>query len=247
MTQFQMSAISLRNIDFSYSSEEKVINQLTLDINEGEFVTFVGRSGCGKSTILRIIAGILVPSSGTSVVDREAKIGMVFQDPVLLPWRSVAKNVELGMETIGVPQTQRKIFAKNALRKVGLTNSDNAFPNVLSGGMQQRVAIARAIAADPSLLLLDEPFSALDYMSREELQEVLEELLELSRRTTVLVTHDIGEAVYLSDRVLVLHPVECNIIREFSIRLSKPRREERFSKGFLSYVREIRDTLRKVE
>ncbi|NJK48159.1 ABC transporter ATP-binding protein [Candidatus Gracilibacteria bacterium] len=204
------------------------LENINLDIAEGEIVSLVGTSGCGKSTLLRIISGLDVPTSGQVYIDREPitkphpAIGVVFQEPRLMPWLNVRDNVRFGLDT--VPKVRRERLTETILDRVGLSNFACALPRQLSGGMAQRVAIARALVTNPAILLLDEPFSALDAFIRSALQNHLLEIWEYDRPTMVLVTHDLEEALVLSDRVIVMRGNPGHIYQEFRLDLPRPRK-----------------------
>ncbi|WP_239073327.1 ABC transporter ATP-binding protein [Sediminihabitans luteus] len=186
------------------------VDDLSLDVAAGELVTVVGPSGCGKSTLLDLVAGLSTPTSGRILVDgREVTgpgldRGIVFQQYALLPWRSAQRNVELGLEARGLPAPERRRVAREKLELVGLAGFEDRYPHELSGGMKQRVAIARALAFDPEVLLMDEPFAALDAQTREQLQDELLRIWRATGKTIVFITHGIEEAVYLGQRVVVL-------------------------------------------
>ena len=191
-----MIAISKVSKNFE---EVQALEEVNLDIATGEFVSIVGPSGCGKSTLLRIIAG-LVPSKGSII--KPKKGAFVFQDSALLPWRTVQKNVELLMELEGIEDKKQK--AKKALAQVGLTGFEKSYPHQLSGGMKMRLSLARSLVLDPEYILLDEPLSAVDELTREVLQEEINEMWTRDKFTAILVTHNVAEAVYLSNRVIVM-------------------------------------------
>jgi NitT/TauT family transport system ATP-binding protein len=205
--------ISVRELEKYYPTRGgriHALSQLSFEIKDGEFVTVVGPSGCGKSTLLKIIAGIVPKSAGTILLDGQeiegpsAKIGIVFQTPVLLPWRTVTDNVLLPVD---VQRHKREAFrerAVNMLKLVGLTGFESRYPFELSGGMQQRVSICRALINDPSILLMDEPFGALDAMTREHMNVWLQNIWLESRKTVLFITHSIPEAVFLADHVIVM-------------------------------------------
>jgi NitT/TauT family transport system ATP-binding protein len=180
------------------------IDTLDLNVAPGEFLAILGPSGCGKSTLLRIIAGLDRPSAGRVSLEQGAKIAYVFQDAHLLPWRTVLKNVALPLELMGAGKSQRLAAAEAALHQVGLSDSLHRYPNQLSGGMRMRVSLARALVIDPTLLLLDEPFAALDEITRQKLDEQLRRLWLQRGLTVLFVTHSTGEAVFLADRAVVL-------------------------------------------
>lgn len=219
-----------------------VLNDLTLRLEEGSFVTIIGRSGSGKSTFLDLVMGLEKPSSG--VVEKRAglSMGYVFQRPALLPWRSLLRNVALPLEIIGRPRAERKERAMEALRQVGLDYAGKRFPFQLSGGMSQRAAIARALVQDPDVLLMDEPFSALDPLLRENLNINLVKLWQRTRKTILFVTHSIDEAVLLSDRILILE--NGSFIKSFEVGVPRPRTFETLATPeFAQTVREIHEYL----
>lgn len=187
-----------------------VLRHISFDVQEGEIVSLIGESGCGKTTLLRIVQGLIKNDAGTISVDGTPVSGpgrdrgFVFQQATLLPWRSARQNVEFGLELQGVEKAKRRERAQTLLELVGLGRAGDQFPHELSGGMQQRVGLARALAIDPSILLMDEPFSALDAQTREVLQKELLRIQAETRKTILFVTHDLDEAIYLSNRVIVL-------------------------------------------
>lgn len=222
--------------------ETTVLQDISLSVRAGEVVSVVGPSGCGKTTLLRIIDGLLDPDSGTIAVDGREVRGpgidraVVFQQPNLLPWRSALRNVELGLEFQRIRAPERTERARRVLSLVGLDGFSAHLPHQLSGGMQQRVGLARALVMEPSILLMDEPFSALDAQTREELQGELLRLQETTDVTVLLVTHDLDEAVYLSDRVFVLGRGPGRILSVIDVSLPRPRGdmvETRAEPGFL--------------
>ena len=205
------------------------LKDIDLDIRDAEFISIVGPSGCGKTTLLKILAGILsrtsgeVTMAGRSLSGPSRELGVVFQAPVLLPWRTVLQNV---MVPIQVQRRDRAVFearARALIAMVGLAGFEHKYPSELSGGMQQRVGICRALVHDPSFLLMDEPFGALDAMTRESMNEELQRLWRESRKTILLVTHSIPEAVYLADRVVVMTPRPGRIVDVLDIDLPRPR------------------------
>jgi NitT/TauT family transport system ATP-binding protein len=212
-----------------------------------EIVAIVGPNGSGKSTLLRILGGLLPPTSGRvevagrQVLGPDPRVGFVFQEPRLLPWRSARDNVALPLELVGQPPSERRTRADELLALVGITGFPDARPAQLSGGMRQRVALARALALDPAVLLMDEPFSALDALTRERLNVEVLRLWERTRTTTIVVTHSIPEAVFLADRVLVLSPRPAHVAAEIPIELPAPRSLGTLgSPAFAAYAAEVR-------
>ncbi|MCC6195658.1 MAG: ABC transporter ATP-binding protein [Burkholderiales bacterium] len=223
------------------------LDALDFRIAADEFVTLLGPSGCGKSTVLKLIAGVIRPSSGrilfngTPLAKPSRDIGMVFQRPILVPWRSVLDNILFPIEMLGWPVRKHIDEAKRLIELVGLRGFERARPDELSGGMQQRVSICRALAYDPQVLLMDEPFAALDAMTREELGIELLKIWTQRRKTVVFVTHSIVEAVLLADRVIVLTSRPGRIVKEIEIGLPRPRTlDMEFSGEFKEHVEEIR-------
>jgi NitT/TauT family transport system ATP-binding protein len=205
------------------------LDSVDLKIGQGEFVAIIGRSGCGKSTLLRIVAGLLPASTGQVLVDDSVvtkprkDVAMMFQRPALLPWRSVLANVMLPAEIMNLPRGRHLERAHHLLATVGLTGFEKRLPHELSGGMQQRVALCRALLPQPRILLMDEPFSALDALTREELAVELQNIHATLRPTTVFVTHSIQEAVLLADRVVVMSPRPGRVRKILDIRIPRPR------------------------
>jgi len=233
-------------------SGEKVLalEGTNLSITENEFITVVGRSGCGKSTLLKLIAGILPPTRGEisikgMVVNEPRKdVGMVFQNPVLLPWRNVWKNILFPIEIMRLPSEQYREKAKKLIDLVGLSGFENKVPRELSGGMQQRVSICRSLIHDPNILLMDEPFGALDAMTRDELGLELTRIWQQERKTVIFVTHSIPEAVFLGDRVVVMSPRPGRVVKIVPVNLRRPRSiDMEFTDEFKNYVLEIRESI----
>lgn len=197
------------------------IKDVNLNIREGEFISIVGPSGCGKSTLLSVIAGLIKPTSG--VLRNEFNFsGYMFQQDFLLPWRTIKDNTLLGLEIKGVKTKENTASALQMLKKLGLEQFTNYFPSQLSGGMRQRVALARTLALDPDILLLDEPFSALDYQARLNLQQEVSEALRESKKTVILVTHDISEAIAMGDRVVILSKRPGRVLEDIKLELNCP-------------------------
>ena len=215
--------------DHRHARFVQVLNDISFEMREGELLSVVGLSGCGKTTLLRIIGGLLDPDSGSVRVDGRTVRGpgldraIVFQQPSLLPWRTALRNVQFGLELKRTGKDTRLARAREALDLVGLRDYERYYPKQLSGGMQQRVGLARALAVEPEILLMDEPFSALDAQTREELQAELLQLHAATRKTIMFVTHDLDEAVYLSDRVLVLLPHPGRVHMMIDVGLPRPR------------------------
>lgn len=252
-TQSMTPEISLSHVSMTYQAEGgntvNALSDVSLDIQKGEFISLLGPSGCGKTTLLRIVADLLRPTEGTvsvsGVTAREARLnrkyGMVFQSPVLYDWRTVQKNVELPLEVMKLPKSEREERAKTMLRLVGLSDFFQHYPGQLSGGMQQRVGIARALAIRPEILLMDEPFSALDEFTREKLHEDLLRIWSKTNKTVLFVTHNISEAVFLSDRVCVLSPHPGRLSAVVDIDLPRPRTMEmRDTAAFTALVAKVR-------
>jgi NitT/TauT family transport system ATP-binding protein len=233
------------------SKAMRVLDGIDLAIDDGEFVAIVGPSGCGKSTFLHIAGGFVQASEGSIRFDGAPITkpgpdrGVVFQDYSLYPWRTVFGNIVWGLEAQGVPRAERIQTAERFMEMVGLTAFRNHYPNELSGGMKQRVALARTLTYDPKLLLMDEPFGALDVQTRELMQEELQRIWDATRKTVLFVTHDIDEAVYLSDRVLVFTARPGRIKETIAIDLPRPRAIEiKRTPAYAEYRNRIWDLLR---
>ena len=254
-----MSAVEITNISKAFnlgtSNQVDALTGINLSIASGEFVSLIGPSGCGKSTLLRLIANLLEPTSGELVVNgksaKQARLdqdyGMAFQQSGLFEWRTVAKNIELPLELKGWDKTKRQARATEMLELVKLSDFANHFPWQLSGGMQQRVAIARALAVHPSLLLMDEPFGALDEMTREHMQSELLSICRASGTTVVFVTHSIPEAVYLSNRVVVMSPRPGRVTQIVDVGIEGERNDAtRDNAVFFKGITAVREALRGV-
>ena len=235
----------LGSVSKTYPNGVHALARFSAEIRQGEIVAIIGGSGCGKSTLLRAIAGLDRATAGDVTLDDDTiaaphpKIGIIFQEPRLLPWLGVADNIAFGLSDL--PAGQRRERVTHALARVGLTDKAQAWPRELSGGQAQRVAIARALVPQPEVLLLDEPFSALDAFTRRDLQDHLLDLWADSRPTLVLVTHDVDEAVVLADRVLVMRPRPGRLFAEIVINLARPR--DRNSELFDNFKRRVMTAL----
>jgi NitT/TauT family transport system ATP-binding protein len=250
--------IFLRNVGMTFPGEPDIeaLRDINLEINEGEFVALVGPSGCGKSTLLRLVSGLLTPTSGEIVVrgktparaQSDVEFGFVFQDAVLFPWMRVIDNVRLPDQILGErnPMHGRNpdAYARQLLADVGLTGFENHYPEQLSGGMKQRVSIARALVYQPSTLLMDEPFGALDEFTRDRLNLQLLEVWQKIGATVVFVTHSIQEAVFLADRVVVLSPRPGHVVRVEKPGFGRPREFDiRYDPEFTQLVADLRHLL----
>jgi NitT/TauT family transport system ATP-binding protein len=227
--------VAIRDVGVRFAASGGGVEALaacSLEIAAGSFTAIIGPNGCGKSTLLRLIAGLLQPTAGSVTVDGlaprpgDGRVGLAFQQPRLIPWRSTLDNVALPLELAGFPVAQRRARASDALDRVGLRGAATLRPRELSGGMAQRAALARALIADPSVLLLDEPFSALDALTRETFDSELQRLWLERRRTVVFVTHSVSEAVALADRVVVMTPRPGQVARVVEVDLPRPRPAE---------------------
>lgn len=222
-----------------------VFDEVNCDLTAGEFVAILGPSGCGKSTLLRILAGLIQPSSGYVAVDGKRverpgrSVGMVFQEDGLLEWRSIFENVMLPAEIKGIRKATVAVRARELLTQVGLGDFQDVRPSQLSGGMKQRAAICQALVYEPQLLLMDEPFGALDALTRKQMQFDLQSLWLNVRNTVVFVTHSIEEAVLLADRILVMSPRPARVIKEYRVDLPRPRTRE--TAGSEAYIETVRD------
>jgi NitT/TauT family transport system ATP-binding protein len=226
------------------------LDGVELSVGDGEFVAIVGPSGCGKSTLLRILGGLLKPTEGSVYLDGQQllapkrQVGYVFQKVNLMPWRSVLHNVTLPLEVSGMPRSRAEQKAEELLALVGLEEFGRVFPRQLSGGMAQRVAIARALVAQPEVLLLDEPFGSLDALSREQMNLELLRIWQAHRVTAVMVTHDLQEAIFLADRVLVMSPRPGRIRSEVEVGLPRPRTlEVMYTEFFGALSRRVRQAI----
>ena len=244
-------AVSLRGVTKVYDSGVMALGPLDLDVSKGEFVSLLGPSGCGKSTALRLIAGLSAPTFGAVGVSHRAgqaraghSIGFVFQEPTLMPWTSVRDNVRLPLKLAHAPVAEANARISDALAQVGLTEFAEAFPRELSGGMKMRVSLARALVTDPDILLMDEPFAALDEITRFRLNNDLLSLWRNLRKTVIFVTHSVFESVYLSQRVIVMTSRPGRLGAEVRIDAPEPRGEDfRTSADYAAYCRKVSHAL----
>ncbi|WP_089984569.1 ABC transporter ATP-binding protein [Clostridium sp. C105KSO13] len=228
-----MPTIKIKNLEKYYSGENgeetHALTNINIEIRDGEFVCIVGPSGCGKSTLLEIVAGLLEHTSGEVLLDdvpvngTSRDIGVVFQDASLYPWRTIKKNIGFGMDIAKVPKDEREERAAKYVKLMNLSGFENKYPSQLSGGMKQRAGIARALVMNPKVILMDEPFSAVDHLTRCALQEELIRIRQEEKKTVLFVTHDINEAVYLADRVILLSPRPSTVQEEYKISIPHPR------------------------
>ena len=241
------AAVDIRGASKTYPNGIRALDPIDLTLHEGEFVTIVGPSGCGKSTLLRLIAGLAPASEGSIVMPAQSaasRLAYVFQSPTLMPWASVQSNVRLPLDLGGTPRRQAQETARRALERVGLRDFGQAFPRELSGGMQMRASIARALVTEPRLLLMDEPFGALDEITRNRLDRDISELSAREKLTVLFVTHSIYEAVFLSSRVLVMSARPGRIAGDVRIEAPRPRRDAfRASAEFAARSAQLSDML----
>jgi len=246
--------IALRNLAVRFDSAAapiEAVTQTSLDVKPDEFVTVIGPSGCGKSTLLNVVAGFVQPSCGDALLDGApitrpgADRGVVFQQYSLFPWMSVRKNVEFGLKMRGLPPSQCHSTARTLLHLAGLLSFENHYPDQLSGGMKQRVGIVRALATSPRVLLMDEPFGALDAQTRVVMQEILTNMWQRFRISVLFITHDIEEAIFLSDRIYVMTARPGRVKAEITVPLARPRSPEMMaSPAFLALKAELKQLIR---
>jgi NitT/TauT family transport system ATP-binding protein len=237
-------ALIFDRIGMTYPNGTQAISDVTFQVRPGEFVSIVGPSGCGKSTLLKIASGLIKHTSGSVTVE-EDKIGYVFQDATLLDWRTVAQNVELPAELHGIPRNERTKLAQAAIDLVGLSGFEKHYPRSLSGGMKMRASLARTLTLKPSLFLFDEPFGAVDEITREHLNEETQRLFGQERFAGLFITHSIGEAVFMSTRVHVMSARPGRIVASFDVPFEYPRNPPlRFDPAFTELSAEISSALR---
>jgi NitT/TauT family transport system ATP-binding protein len=247
-----MGSVTVKGVCKSFDDLE-VIRDLNLKVADDEFVSFIGPSGCGKTTILRLIAGLEEPTEGEIYEDDNlvegpgSDRGVVFQEFALFPWRTVIKNIEFGLEMKRIPKEKRREIALEFIDLVNLEGFEDAYPKELSGGMKQRVGIARALANDPDVLLMDEPFGSLDAQTRNIMQRELLRIWQKKSKTVIFVTHSVDEALYLSDRVIVLTARPASVKKDFIIDLPRPRDRagEEFAKMRHALLAEVEDEVTK--
>lgn len=236
--------LDFTDVQMTFPDGTVALSGVDLTVNRGEFVTVVGPSGCGKSTLLRIASGLEKASHGTVELDTD-RIGYVFQDATLLPWRDVQRNIELLAELNSVPKAERASKAKTAIDLVGLTGFEKHLPRALSGGMRMRTSLARSLTLDPELFLFDEPFGALDEITRERLNDELLKLFAEQQFAGLFITHSVSEAVYLSTRVIVMSGRPGRIVDQFEVPFDVPRDPEvRFTAAFAELVGKVSHALR---
>jgi NitT/TauT family transport system ATP-binding protein len=237
-------ALSFDGIGMTFPDGTRAIEEVSFSLSPREFVTVVGPSGCGKSTLLRIAAGLLDPTAGRVQIDRD-HLGYVFQDPTLLPWRTVRQNVELLAELRGLGKQERARLAQDAIELVGLTGFEGHYPKSLSGGMRMRCSLARTLTLRPPVFLFDEPFGAVDEITREHLNEQTLALFQAEGFAGLFITHSIAEAVFMSTRVIVMSPRPGRIVAEFEVPFDHPRSPElRFDPDFALLSGDISKALR---
>src|SRR5579883_240094 len=246
--------VEIENLSVSFQRKGhtvQVLDSINLQLRPGEFACLLGPSGCGKSTILNVIAGFIKPTSGCVVIDKQqvsgpgADRGFVFQQYSLLPWKTTFENVEFGRKIRGVPKSERQELVNDYLNRVGLYKHRHSYPHQLSGGMQQRASIIRALVNSPSVLLMDEPFAALDAQTRQMMRELLLSIWSHLKTTVIFVTHDIEEAVFLSDKIFVMGFNPGNIKAKIDVSLERPRHTDSFlSPEFITLSRQVFELIR---
>ncbi len=254
MTDWDKVWVKVEDATKTFSSRKgdvTALEHVNLEVHDGQLVCLLGPSGCGKTTLLRMIGGLDVPTSGTVSIDGKIvdgpspKMTMVFQEYSLYPWRTVAENVGFGLEMIGVPKEERIAEVNKRLALVGLTGFGDNYPYELSGGMRQRAAVARALATDPAVMLMDEPFGALDAQTRNKMQRELLQIWEETKKTILFVTHSVDEAVYLSDKIVILTPRPGRIYEIYPNPLPRPR--DRTSIEFAKLRKDVLAEIEKLE
>jgi NitT/TauT family transport system ATP-binding protein len=252
--QITKGAVQIEGLSVTFRNrghETHVLDSIQLGINPGEFVCLLGPSGCGKSTLLNVVAGFIKPTAGYVVVDQTPVVrpgadrGFVFQQYSLLPWKTAFQNIELGLKIRGMPKAERTELVNDYLNRVGLYKHRDRYPHQLSGGMQQRASIVRALVNSPSVLLMDEPFAALDAQTRHMMQELLLDIWEDLKTTVIFVTHDIEEAIFLGDRICIMGVQPGHIKTETPINLRRPRHfDDTLSAEFVALHRQVFECIR---
>jgi len=251
MTDWDKVWVKVENASKTFTSRKgsvPALKDINLEVHDGQFVCLLGPSGCGKTTLLRMIGGLDVPTSGTITIDGKIvdgpspKMTMVFQEYSLYPWRTVAENVGFGLEMTGVPKEQRDAEVNERLELVGLKGFKDSYPYELSGGMRQRAAVARALATDPAVMLMDEPFGALDAQTRNKMQQELLDIWDETKKTILFVTHSVDEAVYLADKIVILTPRPGRIHEIYENPLPRPR-----DRTSVEFARLRKDVLLEIE
>lgn len=248
-----MAGFSINHMSMVYgeTAPAVILSDINLTIEDGEFLCILGPSGCGKSTLLEILAGLQAPTQGevrfgdSPLEGTDKRRGVVFQDPSLYPWRTVQRNVELGLEIRGTDKRERSAAARRYLEMVGLGGFEQKYPHQLSGGMKQRAGLARAFANRPEVLLMDEPFGAVDHLTRLQLQDDLLQIWESEKKTVVFITHDVAEAVFLADRVVILSPRPGRVNAIFQVPQARPRKRD--DAGLLKIQNDIYASLHQVK
>lgn len=246
--------LNVSDLSVTYTDEKgslQALQQINFTVDPEQFICIVGPSGSGKSTLLKILAGLLIPTQGQVVLNGKRLqgprkgVGVVFQKTNLMPWRTVIENITLPLEVMKVSRELAETKARELIDLVGLSGFEEWLPRDLSGGMEQRVAIARSLIHEPKLMLLDEPFGALDALTREKMAAELLRIWRARKKTVMMVTHDIPEAVYLADRVLAFSPQPGNLRLDLEIDLPRPRQEEdRYTRKFVAYTQKLREAIR---
>ena len=246
--------IDVRNMGVIFGSDDNevvAVSDVSINVQPGEFVSLIGPSGCGKSTLLSIVAGFMEPTRGEAILDGKpitrpgSDRGVVFQQYSLFPWLSVRKNVEFGLKMAGVDRYKRSTTARSLLDLAGLLSFENHYPDQLSGGMKQRIGIVRALATSPQVLLMDEPFGALDTQTRVVMQEILTNIWQQFRISVLFITHDIEESIFLSDRIYVMTARPGRIKAEIKVPLPRPRKAEMTdTPEFMNLVQELKGLIR---
>jgi NitT/TauT family transport system ATP-binding protein len=246
--------LQVENLGVTFIDEKgslQALRDINFSVEREQFVCVVGPSGSGKSTLIRVLAGLLEPSAGAVILDGiplsrpRQGVGIVFQKANLMPWRSVIRNITLPLEILKVSPPEAITRAQDLIDLVGLSGFEDWLPRDLSGGMLQKVAIARSLVQGPELLLMDEPFGALDALTREKMGAELLRIWEVHKKTVIMITHDISEAVFLADRVLAISPQPGEIRLDLSIDLPRPRKEsDRFSQGFVNLTKQLREAIK---